>query len=71
MSHNFGSMVGDKLAATSCDGQNMSGLVVNICLITEVWFNEKNSVMCCLNDVCYWQCSFCFILPNIETGCHQ
>jgi hypothetical protein len=49
MLHNIGSMVGDKLAATSCDVQNISGKVVNICLITEVWFNEK-IVLC---DVCY------------------
>jgi hypothetical protein len=34
-------MVGDKFAATSCDGSNISVQLVNICVITQDGFNEK------------------------------
>jgi hypothetical protein len=47
----------------------MSGSVVNICLITKVWFNEKNCVACRLSDVCYMSKVF-FVLfhPILKLG---
>ena len=34
-------MPGDKSAASSYDGANVSVKLVNICIITEGWVNEK------------------------------
>jgi hypothetical protein len=40
----FDSLIGDKFAATACNGPNISVQSVNICVITDNWFNEK---ICC------------------------
>ena len=44
MSPRVDSMVEEKFAPTTCNGPNISLQFVNICVITEDWFNEK---MCC------------------------